>query len=237
MRMLRKTYPGDGFESPGRPPVRITLLGAGAVGGHVVQTAVRYGDDALRRTLAASRVPGVLVTIVDYDLTGHGGIMRDLLTRTDILVDATQRPDPGQIIISNECIGLLPEHAIVLDLSVDPDDRTALPVRVKGIEGIPQGTLDQIVFAPDDPAFEAMHDSIGRRHRRHVVSCYSWPGIYPEECMEVYGRQLQPLLRTLVECGGADGISQTGMFFERALARAQLSRWKGARAAAGAVDA
>jgi alanine dehydrogenase len=63
------------------------------------------------------------------------------------------------------------------------------------------------------------------RHRRYVVSCYSWPGIHPEKCMLVYGRQLQPLLRTLAERGGVGQINPQGKFFERAIARAQLSRW------------
>jgi hypothetical protein len=43
--------------------------------------------------------------------------------------------------------------------------------------------------------------------------------------MEVYGRQLQPILRTLIEKGGVAHLNPAGRFFERAIARAQLSRW------------
>lgn len=224
-RVLRRTYPDSGFNSPQRPPIRVTLLGAGAVGAHVLQSAVRYGNDALRKSLVADGVPGVQVTAVDYDLTGHAPYMRDLLRSTDILVDATQRPDPSRIIIPNEWVGYLPAHAIILDLSVDPEDRSATPPRVKGIEGIPAGSLDQLVFEPDDPAFDTLPGVIDKRNRRHVVSCYSWPGVHPKDSMQVYGKQLLPILARLIQNGGLRNISPTGRYFERAVSVAQLSRW------------
>ena len=37
--VLEKIYPEPGFESPKRQPIRVTLLGAGAVGIQVVQAA------------------------------------------------------------------------------------------------------------------------------------------------------------------------------------------------------
>lgn len=222
---LRGLYPPPGFESPQRPPLQVTLLGAGAVGSHVVQAAVRYGDEALRQRLAAARVPGVQVTVVDYDLAHHAEVMRQILARTDMLVDATQRPDPSRPVIPNEWIASLPPHAVIVDLSVDPYDCSPESKSVKGIEGIPQGNLDQYVFAPDDPAYDALPECVNTRHRRQVVSCYSWPGVHPRACMEVYGRQLQPVLRTLIEKGGLKHINPQGRFFERAIARAQLSRW------------
>lgn len=222
---LRRLYPLPGFESPQRPPIQVTLLGAGAVGSHVVQAAVRYGDDALRQRLAAAGVPGVQVTVVDYDLAGHADVMPAILARTDMLVDATQRPDPSRVVIPNDWIAYLPVHAVLLDLSVDPYDIIPGSASVKGIEGIPQGNLDQYVFAPDDPAYNWLPNFVSTRHRRYAVSCYSWPGVHPKECMEVYGRQLQPVLRTLIEKGGVKNINPNGRFFERAIARAQLSRW------------
>ena len=97
-------------------------------------------------------------------------------------------------------------------------------MQVKGIEGIPQGNLDQYIFAPDDPAYDLIPACILKTHRRHAVSCYSWPGLYAKACMEVYGRQLQPIFRTLIRKGGLAGINPNGRYFERAIARAQLSR-------------
>jgi len=224
-KTLRKIYPVPGFDSPYRGPIRFTLLGAGAVGSHVVQAAIRYGDDRLRQHLFSAGTPGVKVEVVDYDLTGHESTMRAILSRTDILVDATQRPDPRRPVIHNEWIAVMPSHAVLLDLSVDPYNCATDPIIVKGIEGIPQGNLDQYVFAPDDAAFEDIPKCIPTQHRRHSVSCYSWPGIYPKQCMEVYGRQLRPVLLTLIEKGGIQNIDMSGRFFERAIARAQLSRW------------
>ncbi len=40
--------------------------------------------------------------------------------------------------------------------------------------------------------------------------------------MEVYGKQIHPLLRTLIEVGGVEDIDAKGRFFERAIARARL---------------
>ena len=225
VRVLSSIYPPPGFESADRPPVNVTLLGAGAVGTQVVRAAINYGDGRLRRRLAQAGVPGVLASVIDYDLTNQATFMQDLLARTDILIDATQRLDPTRSVIPNAWIACLPEHAVLLDLSVDPYNCSVDPAFVKGIEGVPQGNLDQYVFPPDDPAYNHMPGCANARHRRYVVSCYSWPGIHPEKCMLVYGRQLQPLLRTLAERGGVGQINPQGKFFERAIARAQLSRW------------
>ena len=221
---LAESYPYPGFTSPERQPLHVTLLGAGAVGMHVIQAATHYANDALRKRLYSRGVPGVQVTVVDYDLTGHGRIMQEILARTDILVDATQRPDPTQPVIPNEWMAWLPQHAVLVDLSVDPYDCDN--GSVKGLEGIPQGNLDQYIFAPDDPAYLNIPACVPTRHRRYALSCYSWPGVHPEPCMEVYGKQLQPVLRTLIERNGIQNIRPNGKFFERAIARAQLSRWQ-----------
>jgi len=225
-QVLRRQYPAPGFESPQRPPIQVLLLGSGAVGIQVVQAAIRYGDSALWKQLAAQEVPGVQVTAVDYDTTPHEEIVRSLLEKADLVVDATQRPDPTKPAIHNHLLAALPQHAVLLDLSVDPYD-CKLPVSFnKGIEGMPQGNLDQYVFEPNDPAFDAVPPCIDKTHRRTSVSCYSWPGIHPKECMQVYGAQLRPLLRKIIEKGGVQNIEPKGSFFERALARGQLSRWR-----------
>ncbi len=224
-KTLRDIYPPPGFESPRRPPIQVTLLGAGGVGVHVVQAAVHYGDPELRRRLAEAGVPGVQVRVLDYDLTGHINVMRTILEHTDILVDATSRHDPSRPVIPNEWVGWLPSHAVILDLSVDPYDFSSAEISVKGVEGIPQGNLDKYVFPPDDPAYDALPPEVDSRNRRWSVSCYSWPGIHPLECMERYSHQLAPILRTIIEKGGVQHINPHGRFFERAIGRALLSRW------------
>ncbi|MHB8778999.1 MAG: hypothetical protein ACYC6R_14765 [Anaerolineales bacterium] len=164
---------------------------------------------------------------MDYDVVRNEKTMREILSRTDILVDATQRPNPSKVVVPNEWIGLMPEHAVLVDLSVGPYNFDIDPSEVKGVEGIPQGNLDQFVFAPDDPAYERLPDRVSTKNRRHAVSCYSWPVIHPRECMELYDNQLRPIMRMLIEKGGVNNIRSKGFYFERAIARAMLSRWKG----------
>lgn len=226
-QVLRRTYPAPGMEGEERKPIQATILGVGAVGIHAVQAASRYGDIQLWRHLAGHNIPGVHVNAVDYDVVNHEDTMRDLLSRTDILVDATQRPDPSKYVIPNEWIRWMPEHAVLVDLSVDPYNFDVEPPEVKGIEGIPQGNLDQYVFTPNDPAYERIPATVSTKNRRHVASCYSWPGIHPKECMELYGNQLRPIMRMLIEKGGVKNINPKGFFFERAIARAMLSNWDG----------
>ena len=229
--VLESIYPAPGFDSPQRPPIRATLLGAGAVGSYVMQAVVRYGQDDRRRRLFEAGVPGVQLTVVDYDLTRHETLIRGILAQTDLLIDATQRPDASVPVIPNAWLGDMPAPAVLLDLSVDPYNCESGIRSVKGIEGIPQGNLDQYKFAPDDPAYDLIPACVDTTHRRHAVSCYSWPGVHPRECMQVYGAQLRPIMRRLIERGGLQHIAPTGRFFERAISRAQLSRWPPADAA------
>lgn len=223
---LRQIYPPPGIEDPNRNPIKVTVMGAGAVGMFAIQAAIRYGDEQVWRKMASIGATGVQVTAVDYDLTNHPNILHQIVKYTDILVDATQRSDPSQPIIVNDWIGDMRLHAVLVDLSVDPYDFTTNPPCVKGIEGMPQGNLDQYVFPPDDPVYEAFPPSVNTRHRRTAVSCYSWPGIFPRECMEIYGSQLSPILRTLIESDGVAKVMANRAFFHRAIQRAMLSRWE-----------
>ncbi len=222
---LKPLYPSPGIESPDRKPVQVLLLGSGAVAVHVVQAAIRYANEHIWHDLASRGVPGVQVTVIDYDTTSHEEIMIRLLSRTDIMVDATQRPDPSKPVIPNAWIQYMPAHAVLVDLSVDPYQCAPGQMIVKGIEGIPQGNLDQYIFRPDDPAYDRIPDCIPTKHRRFSVSCYSWPGIHPKQCMKVYGHQLRPVMRTIIEKGGVEKVDPKGRFFERAVARAMLSHW------------
>ena len=220
---LEQSYPR--FADPARDPIRVTVLGAGAVGGHAVAAAINYGKPERRRRLAQAGVPGVVISVVDYDVTGITEIMADLLRRTDILVDATRRPDQSCIVIPNTWLAMLPGHAVLVDLSVDPYDCTVDPPAVKAVEGMPQGSLDKYVIAPADAAWDQVPDCVSTKERRTAVSCYSWPGIHPKECMEIYGKQIFPLVRAITEAGGAAGILSDGStYLHRAVGRALLSR-------------
>jgi alanine dehydrogenase len=224
---LAKTHPA--FDHPERSPLRVTVLGSGAVGSHAVRAASRYGDHQRRDALVRSGVKGVEVVVVDYDLTGHESYMRSLLSATDMLVDATQRRDSASHVIPNGWLADMPDHSVVLDLSADPYDFSVTPPIVKGIEGLPQGDLDQFVFYPDDSAYEGLDPRISTEHRRVALSCYSWPGRKPRECMEIYGEQLERFLDVVLNKPTDAWDSSSPSLYERALARAEISRWLEAR--------
>jgi alanine dehydrogenase len=213
------------FAHPSRRPLRVTCLGAGAVAAHAVRAATRYGDPELREELDANDVPGVEVTVVDFDLTRHEDYMLNRLEVTDLLIDATHRIDPTRPIVPNPWIAALPSDAVILDLAVDPYDFTVDPPRTKGVEGVPHGNLDQLVFPVDDPAWDELDHRIDTRQRRLSLSCYAWPGVEPVDCMRVYGRQIEPVLRVALR-GPVDKLDANSPDQqERAVAHAELGRW------------
>jgi alanine dehydrogenase len=214
--------------SPTRPAVSVTILGAGGVGKHAIEWAARCGDEARNQRLMREGLPGVEVVVVEQNLSGNEAYFRHRLALTDILVDATARRDTSRPLFPNAWLGFLPEHAIVCDLAVDPYLPNDNPPVVRGIEGIPQGNLDQWEFGPDDPAWDRLPPGVPTAERRTVVSCYSWPGVQPEACMEAYGSQVTPLLKTLIWYGGLPAIDASVSFHGRALWRASLRHFLGA---------
>ncbi len=221
---LERSWPN--LRNPHRSTVKVTILGAGRVGRHAVEFATKYGDDARNEAFGRIGLPGVEVVTAGRNLTGDAGYLRGRLAMTDVLVDAMARRDPSVPVVPNAWIAVLPDHAVICDLAVDPYLLDASPRIVRGIEGIPQGNLDQWEFAPDDPAWDGLPDGIPTDERRTVVSCYSWPGVRPEPCMHVYGSQLAPLLELLVSAGGMAAVRPDGTYFEQALARGSLRPWR-----------
>ncbi len=221
---LSRTHPG--LTDRSRGPIRVTVLGAGEVGKHAVEAATKYGSLERDRIFGELRLPGVIASVVGRNVTSRFADMRALLAHTDVLVDATQRSDPSRPVIPNRWLAVLPPGAVICDLVVDPYQPDTVPPTVRGIEGIPQGDLDQWTFFPDDPAWErTIPPGVSTRHRRTVVSCYSWPGVHPEACMRRYERQLAPLLVALAQRGGVRGLRADRGVLERALRRASLRSW------------
>jgi alanine dehydrogenase len=216
----------SGLMRPDGKPIQTLLLGTGMVGKPAVDAAVHLGNIERNNKQIERGGPGAVCQAVGRNITGYEDEMKQLLQKTDILIDATQRRNPAKPVIPNEWIQVMPEHAILLDLSVDPYIPQTDPPVVRGIEGIPKGDLDKYVFQPDDPDWEAtIAPGVPTEHRRIAVTCYSWPGFHPEACMMHYGQQLNPMMPVLFD-KGYDGLSLDGEYFERALYRATLKAWE-----------
>jgi alanine dehydrogenase len=226
-RKIRDRHPR--FDHPDRRPLHVTCLGSGRVGGWAVHASTRYGDPRLREELAVKQVPGVEVTVVDFDLTRHEDYMRSRLSVTDLLIDATHRADPSRYVVPNRWLGDLPEDAVVLDLAADPYQFDLEPAYVKGIEGVPHGDLDRYVFEPDDPEYESLEGRVETKNRRVALSCYSWPGLRPRRCMQRYGEQLEPVVELILFKPADAWDALGGSRIERAVARAEVTRWAARR--------
>ena len=208
------------FASIERGPVRMTILGTGALGMHAVRAGAMYGDHEMRETLRHTGVPGVEVASIDFDLSWHESYMLERLRATDLLADATRRPDPTVTVVPNAWLSVLPEHAVLLDLAADPYDFRVDPPHVKAIEGLPDGSLERFVFDAWD-----RHPDLDTRYRRVSVSCPAWPGHRPRESMERYGEQLEGILGVVLR-NDPDAWSRRSFdHHERAVARAELERW------------
>lgn len=223
--VLEERWPN--LQRPDGQPIQALILGAGMVGKLAVEAAIKLGNvERYNDHLEQGGLAAIALT-VGRSITDKPEMMRQLMEQADLLVDATQRRDTSRPVVPNEWLAWLPEHAVVVDLAVDPYLLDNEPPVVRGIEGIPQGNLDQYIFMPDDPGWiNKIPPQIPTDQRRTTVTCYSWPGIHPEACMAHYAMQLEPLMDVLVETG-YEGLSLEGGFFERALYRGTLKAFLG----------
>lgn len=206
----------------GKQPFIGLILGTGMVGKHAVDAVTKLGNVERNNRHIERNGPGAVAWCAGRNITQDEAQMERLFRQVDVLVDATNRRNPSVPVVPNEWLAWLPEHAVIADLAVDPYLLDNNPVVVRGVEGIPQGNLNQYTFLPDDPEWDkTVPSSVPSAHRRAVVSCYSWPGIHPEACMEHYAQQLEPLMDVLLT-RPYDELTEKGNYFERALARAKL---------------
>jgi len=214
-----------GLKRPDKKPINVLILGTGMVGKHAIEAATKLGNVERNNDHIASNGPGAVAVSIGRNIASNAATMKTLMKEADILVDSTQRRDASKPVVPNQWIGWLPKHAVIVDLAVDPYTLDANPPVVRGIEGIPQGSLDQYVFPADDPKWDSLvPDSILSKHRRTTVTCYSWPGVHPEACMTHYAQQLEPFMEVLF-AKGYEGLTLNGSYFERALYRATLKAW------------
>ena len=208
------------FYSQHRNPVNVTIIGMGAVAGNSARAFEELSDQEFlydERT-----IPGLIIRMLPRNITKNLNILKDLISTTDILVDASKRSDASQIIIPNELIAFLPEHAIILDLTADPYNCISIPMQVKGVEGIPTGTLDKFIIEPKDEIYNTIPSGVETKNRRIVVSCNAWPGVDAEDCMKIYGEQTLPFLKLLLTKEITLSSINSRNFYERAITRSSL---------------
>ena len=214
-----------GLRRPDGKPIVVLILGAGMVGKHAVEAATKMGNIERANQALEDHLPGVIAQTVGRNMSGDPGAMEPLFRQADILVDAAQRRNSSKPVVPNEWIAWLPKHAVIADLAVDPYTLDIEPPVVRGVEGVPQGDLDQYIFHADGPNWDkSVPSSIHSENRRTTVTCYSWPGIHPEACMRHYAQQLSPLMDPLIE-QGYEALSPDGAYFERAMFRGTLRAW------------
>lgn len=174
------------------------ILGAGPVGREACAAACYFGNRNNKKLFKG--IQGVIPRLVNSDITRQMDKIKEILSETHVLIDATTRRDPSKYVITNDELNLMPESSIIIDLTADPYDTKHIPPYVKAIEGIPTGTLDKMIFYPDDPEFDKnIPNFVNSNYKRTVVSCNAWPGVYPKECMIKYGFQLEPFINALCE--------------------------------------
>jgi alanine dehydrogenase len=139
--VLEKRFPS--LQHPAKKPWTVLVLGTGMVGKHAVEAGTKLGNIERNNDHMQHNGAGSLVWTIGRSITNNVHQMRALFEQADILVDATQRRNPSIPVVPNEWIGWLPEHAVIADLAVDPYLLECTPKIVRGVEGIPQGNLDQ----------------------------------------------------------------------------------------------
>src|SRR5690554_1826605 len=208
------------FQLPGDRPLYAGILGFGSVGLEAAKALKHYSDSFFLNN--RSKTPGMIINLYPRSITEKPEILKEELKKMDILVDASRRRDPSQYILKNSWLENMPLHGIILDLSADPYNTDISPIQVKGIEGIPTGTLDQLVFNPEDPVYETIPEGVDTTHRRTVVSCNAWPGVDPIGCMTLYSKQLIYFLRELISKDPEKLTIHSDDPYERALVRSSL---------------
>lgn len=198
-------------------PINVVIIGMGIIGLTVAQA---FKDLSNKRFYKLKEEYGGLkITFLTRSLTGKSNLFSDELKEADILVDASSRKDTSKYIVTNQYLKELPSHSIILDITADPYDFEKKPHQVKAIEGIPTGTLDQLVFKTDDIAYDEINNYMNTTNRRMVVSCNAWPGVNPTVSMKQYGRQLIPILRVLINKEHDQLNVDSRNYYERILAR------------------
>lgn len=210
------------FYSAFREPYYVTIFGMGNLGVNAGRLCTKYFDEKFAERGVLGLVNGALVRYVGRSSVKSKNELRQVLSSTDLLVDATKRDVFSDYILTNDLIGCLKDEAIILDLTADPYNVLTTPMQAKAFEGVPYGTLEKYVFETDAPEYEEIPASVSTQFRRVAVSCNAWPGVFPEVSMKIYGDQLLPFLEVLMR-KGVELSGESEYFIERAIYRSSMA--------------
>ena len=217
---LAKSYKKTCIED--EKPIIVSIMGMGRVGLTAARLAGKYGNNKASEVILLEKTRGVLVNMLPRNITDDKKQMTKILEKTDILVDATTRNDASQHIVSNELLGHLKKHSIILDLTSDPYLTDIFPFQVKAIEGIPHGTLDKTVIYPGNNEYDTVPNILSTLNQRTVVSCNAWPGVNPKACMDLYGKQLIYIVQNLIGYSVNDFELYNNDYFNRSIYRGTI---------------
>jgi alanine dehydrogenase len=203
-------------------PISVSVMGMGMVGLMASKFAGKFGGKRNEQLFNSLGINSVITNMLSRNITSDRKLMSEILSNTDILIDATTRDDASKYIIRNEFLGSLKKHSIILDLTADPYLEDIEPIQVKAIEGIPAGTLDRYVLHPDDKAYASIPKGVMTNNRRTVISCNAWPGVNPERCMKLYGIQMAPIIKRLISQSRTQLDEINDDFFMRAIYRSTI---------------
>ncbi|TLS38398.1 alanine dehydrogenase [Pseudalkalibacillus caeni] len=199
-------------------PLKVTIMGLGNLGVEAGRCFSRLYNEF---NLKEKNIHGVRVEYLEREITPFKEELKAIFEETDILVDATKRPDPEKVIIPNSLLNYLPEHAVVLDLTADPYEEKNGVQQGKAIEGLPHGNIDEYVFPVSHGKWNELPGYVDSDNRRLAISCNAWPSVTPDKCMEVYGKKIRPFIDVLLRNGTSlDAHSKD--LYERALYRSTI---------------
>lgn len=217
---LKGSWGDDKWFSKYREHIKAYVMGTGKVGAHAINALANFRYTGLRKDLVENGNCKIEVVALGFRETGDKEFMnRYVLPKADILVDATYRPEGKNHlhIIDKEQLEIMPQDAVICDVSADKYDISGEAHVVKGIQGIPTGKdqdYGRPIFNRVHPAF--VDDSyvpkeyqLTPRQIRTSVSSYSWPSFGDNSDrlanVEIYARQIKPILQFLIE-NGIEGI-------------------------------
>ncbi len=213
---LKESWGEEKWYSKYREHIKAYVMGTGKVGAHAINAFANFRYTGLRQDLVENGNCKIEVVALGFRETGDKKFMNKyVLPNADILADATYRPEGLNHlhIVDKEQLEILPEDAVICDVSADNYDISGKAHVVKGIQGIPTGRDQDYrrpIFDRNHPAFSddtyvPKEYQLTPRQIRTSVSSYSWPSFGDDSDrltnVEIYARQIKPILQFLIDNG------------------------------------